>query len=164
MTVDDILHLVLDPKQKRNKAKTNPRLDNLVKENATSLQNQMEYYVTKNSRIKSLAKNAFASFVRAYATYPKEMKTIFHVKYLHLGHVVKSFALAEAPTDVVKDLHKSVGHLRINTSFEHRETKASEDMSKDEAEKKAITVKRKLANKNKFVRQSDLISEYSSGL
>ena len=43
---------------------------------------------------------AYQSFVRAYATYPSNLKKIFHVKNLHLGHVAKSFGLREAPKEL----------------------------------------------------------------
>jgi len=45
---------------------------------------------------------AFQSFIRAYATYPADVKRIFHVKNLHLGHVAKSFAVAETPSKISK--------------------------------------------------------------
>lgn len=44
-----------------------------------------------------LARKAFSAFVRAYSTRAKEIRYIFHVKSLHLGHVAKSFALRESP-------------------------------------------------------------------
>ncbi|KAK2120510.1 ATPdependent RNA helicase, partial [Saguinus oedipus] len=40
------------------------------------------------------------SFIRAYATYPRELKHIFHVRSLHLGHVAKSFGLRDAPRNL----------------------------------------------------------------
>ena len=40
---------------------------------------------------------ALQSFIRAYTTYPQELKHIFHVRALHLGHVAKSFGLRDAP-------------------------------------------------------------------
>lgn len=45
---------------------------------------------------------AFQSFIRAYATYPADLKQFFHVRNLHLGHVAKSFALAETPSKISK--------------------------------------------------------------
>ena len=42
----------------------------------------------------------FQSYIRAYATYSKEVKDIFRVSDLHLGHVAKSFALREAPAQI----------------------------------------------------------------
>ena len=44
-----------------------------------------------------MARKAFASHLRAYATHPSEEKHIFHIRHLHLGHLAKSFALREAP-------------------------------------------------------------------
>lgn len=43
---------------------------------------------------------AYQSFVRAYASYPSSLKSIFHIKNLHLGHVAKSFGLSDAPQQI----------------------------------------------------------------
>ena len=45
-----------------------------------------------------MARKAFASHLRAYATHPLDEKHMFHVRHLHLGHLAKSFALREAPS------------------------------------------------------------------
>jgi len=55
--------------------------------------------------------SAFQSFIRAYATYPADLKRIFHVKNLHLGHVAKSFALVETPSKISKLVGRHVGHV-----------------------------------------------------
>jgi ATP-dependent RNA helicase DDX31/DBP7 len=47
-----------------------------------------------------LARKAYLSHVRAYATHPSDEKHIFHIRHLHLGHLAKAFALREAPTTV----------------------------------------------------------------
>lgn len=52
--------------------------------------------------MKKLAKDAFCSWVRAYTAHRGELKRIFMVKKLHLGHVAKSFALKEQPSLVGK--------------------------------------------------------------
>lgn len=52
--------------------------------------------------MKKLAQNAFCSWVRAYTAHRGELKRIFMVKRLHLGHVAKSFALKEQPSFVGK--------------------------------------------------------------
>src|SRR6266576_1697779 len=44
-----------------------------------------------------MARKAFASHLRAYATHPSDEKHIFHIRHLHLGHAAKSFALRDAP-------------------------------------------------------------------
>ena len=64
---------------------------------------------------------AFQSFIRAYATYPADLKRIFHVKNLHLGHVAKSFALAETPSKISKLVGQHVGHV---THADRRATQA----------------------------------------
>jgi len=56
-----------------------------------------------------VARAAFQSFVRAYATYPADLKRIFHVRNLHLGHVAKSFALAETPSKISMLVGRHVG-------------------------------------------------------
>lgn len=57
---------------------------------------------------KTLAKNAFCSWVRAYTAHRGELKRIFMVKKLHLGHVAKSFALKEQPSLVGKSFQNQV--------------------------------------------------------
>ena len=48
----------------------------------------------------NLARKAFSSHVRAYATHPSNEKEIFHVKNLPLGHLAKAFGLREAPAGI----------------------------------------------------------------
>ncbi|KAM6169971.1 ATP-dependent DNA helicase DDX31 [Rhynchocyon petersi] len=71
-----------------------------IRKRATVLQTVFEDYVHSNETRVSWAKKALQSFIRAYATYPKELKHIFHVRSLHLGHVAKSFGLRDAPTNL----------------------------------------------------------------
>ena len=62
-------------------------------ERAEEIHNKLEKLVDEDKKLKELAANAFQSFVKSYATYPKSLKAIFHINNLHLGHVAKSFAL-----------------------------------------------------------------------
>ena len=56
----------------------------------------------------ALAGAGFQAYVRSYATYPKEVKSIFHPKQLQLGHVARSFALTTAPSKIQSILsHKN---------------------------------------------------------
>uniref|UniRef100_A0A8D2IT83 ATP-dependent RNA helicase n=1 Tax=Varanus komodoensis TaxID=61221 RepID=A0A8D2IT83_VARKO len=64
---------------------------------ATVLQTEFENYVHSSAEMVQWAKKALQSFIRAYATYPADLKHIFHVRSLHLGHVAKSFGLRDAP-------------------------------------------------------------------
>ncbi|ONH97516.1 hypothetical protein PRUPE_7G194100 [Prunus persica] len=72
-----------------------------------SLQKALEAF-TEKPDTKTLAKNAFCSWVRAYTAHRGELKRIFMVKKLHLGHVAKSFALKEQPSLVGKSFQNQV--------------------------------------------------------
>jgi len=56
--------------------------------------------VAADPGLKTLASDAFRSFVRAYTTHPSALKPIFHVRSLHLGHVAGAFALHEPPAQL----------------------------------------------------------------
>ncbi|XP_019365847.1 PREDICTED: probable ATP-dependent RNA helicase DDX31 [Gavialis gangeticus] len=76
---------------------TNPQE---VRERATVLQTEFENYVHSSGEKVRWAKKALQSFLRAYTTYPKSLKHIFHIKALHLGHVAKTFGLRDAPQNL----------------------------------------------------------------
>ncbi|KAG8545180.1 hypothetical protein GDO81_021301 [Engystomops pustulosus] len=51
-----------------------------LQERATVLQTKYEDYVHANTETSLSAKKALQSFIRSYATYPKDLKHIFHVR------------------------------------------------------------------------------------
>lgn len=67
---------------------------------AVILQRRLELVVLGNKILLSAGQQAFRSFVRAYASHSAELKGIFQVQKLHLGHVAKSFALRESPREM----------------------------------------------------------------
>ncbi|XP_051492202.1 probable ATP-dependent RNA helicase DDX31 isoform X2 [Apus apus] len=71
-----------------------------VRERATVLQTRFENYVHSSEATVRWAKKALQSFLCAYTTYPRNLKHIFHIKSLHLGHVAKSFGLRDAPQNL----------------------------------------------------------------
>ncbi|XP_041049918.1 probable ATP-dependent RNA helicase DDX31 [Carcharodon carcharias] len=71
-----------------------------IRESATTLQKEYENYVHSTRETLLQAKKALQSFIRAYATYPTNLKHFFHVKALHLGHIAKSFGLRDAPQNL----------------------------------------------------------------
>ncbi|KAI3443522.1 hypothetical protein Pfo_000187 [Paulownia fortunei] len=73
-----------------------------------ALQRALESFVSAEPKMKKLAKDAFCSWVRAYTAHRGELKQIFMVKKLHLGHVAKSFALKEQPSLVNKSIQKQI--------------------------------------------------------
>lgn len=193
MNVEDILTA---SKTISKKGKCNPAFWQKVveqsKSEATALQNKIEFIIAKNVKIKTLARTAFMSFIRAYASYSSASKSIFHVKNLHLGHVAKSFGLQDAPSDIVKRLEKSVSHLPTKSSFEYRQGKIASATSNDQnmvhkdegptqlikdtqppVEEKADEtawsgqrprLSRKEIMKRKMQLKPDLMSEFSSGM
>ncbi|KAJ9604429.1 ATP-dependent RNA helicase dbp7 [Cladophialophora chaetospira] len=64
---------------------------------ATDLQLSLERWVLSFEATKSLARKAFQSHIRAYATHTASERTFFDIKELHLGHLCKSFGLRETP-------------------------------------------------------------------
>ncbi|KAK7005713.1 RNA helicase [Favolaschia claudopus] len=67
---------------------------------ATEVQLAFERWVLRKKENAAIARKAFLSHMRAYATHPSAEKHIFHVRNLHLGHLAKSFALRDAPKAV----------------------------------------------------------------
>ncbi|KAE8190464.1 hypothetical protein A4X06_0g6555 [Tilletia controversa] len=72
---------------------------------ATDVQLAFERWVLSSEDAANLARKAYMSHIRAYATHPAAEKHIFHTKFLHLGHLAKAFALREAPTAIKKFAH-----------------------------------------------------------
>lgn len=94
------------------------------------------------------ARGAFWAFVKSYATHPSAEKHIFHIKNLHLGHIAKSFALREAPSDIPQPKKKKGKNgLRPGGREEEDETRANrksqKEREKEERAKPKIVLKRK---------------------
>ncbi|KAG4150591.1 hypothetical protein ERO13_D04G013066v2 [Gossypium hirsutum] len=96
-----------------------------------SLQRELESYISAEPKIKKQAKDAFCSWVRAYTAHRGDLKQIFMVKKLHLGHVAKSFALREQPSLVGK-------------AFQNQSKKRKRDLKQKQ---KGLFKKRKVASK-----------------
>ncbi|XP_076957146.1 DEAD-box ATP-dependent RNA helicase 17-like [Bidens hawaiensis] len=79
------------------------------------LQKSLESFILSEVKVKKLAENAFCSWVRAYSAHRGELKSIFMVKKLHLGHVAKSFALKEQPSLVGRSVQKKHTEKRKRT-------------------------------------------------
>lgn len=70
-------------------------------ERATEWQLEVERWVIEDSSAGEMAKRAFVSHVRAYATHVAKERAIFDVKELHLGHLAKAFALRDRPGNMM---------------------------------------------------------------
>ena len=63
-----------------------------------AIQQKLMQTVAHDTGLQQQAMDAFRSSVRAYATHSSNVKHIFHIKQLHLGHVAYSFALKGTPS------------------------------------------------------------------
>ena len=97
----------------------------------------------------AIARAAFWAFVKSYATHPSSEKHIFHIKNLHLGHIAKSFALREAPSDIPQPKKKKAVGMRPGgkSTGEVDETRANrksqKEREKEERARPKIVLKRK---------------------
>jgi hypothetical protein len=126
---------------------------------ANSLQFYIEEYVERANNIRSLARRAYISFLRSYSTYDKEMKRIFHLKNLHLGHVAKSFGLREAPKEIIGSELKL--HMKKSSNAAATNLSSSSDGGKD----LELLLKPKNKSKSKEDDQYEkILSKYSRDL
>ncbi|KAJ1735674.1 ATP-dependent RNA helicase dbp7 [Coemansia sp. Benny D160-2] len=112
---------------------------------AAEIQATLERFVVTNVTASRMAKQAFLSSIRAYATHISAERHIFHVRHLHFGHLVKAFALRETPTQVASGKGN-------NQKAENAKTDKKKRKEKELASKK----------KPKFKRGND-ISEFAVG-
>ncbi|KAJ2117094.1 ATP-dependent RNA helicase dbp7, partial [Coemansia sp. RSA 788] len=112
---------------------------------AGEVQAKMERFVVSNTTASGLAKQAYLSSIRAYATHLAAERHIFHVKYLHFGHMAKAFALRETPNQVAQGKGN-------NTKADDTKKDKKEKREKEDALKK----------KPRFKRGND-ISEFAVG-
>ncbi|KAL4872552.1 hypothetical protein BDV12DRAFT_133859 [Aspergillus spectabilis] len=64
---------------------------------ATEWQLDLERWALENPEYLEMARRAYQSHIRAYATHVASERHIFNIKELHLGHLAKSFALRDRP-------------------------------------------------------------------
>lgn len=75
---------------------------NTVQERVAYLQHRLEDAVEHDGQLKTMAIKAYQAHLRAYASYPAKLSSEqgVHIRHLHLGHVAKSFALRESPSEL----------------------------------------------------------------
>ncbi|XP_044190748.1 probable ATP-dependent RNA helicase DDX31 [Thunnus albacares] len=125
-------------------------LEQETRERATVLQTEFENFVHSNTQSVQTAKKALQSFLRAYTTYPANLKQIFHIRFLHLGHTAKSFGLRDAP----QGLSAATGQNQ-NQTKNHKKNQNKLNSSQTAGEKRISPGQREA---------SLFRSEFSSGL
>ncbi|PGH19553.1 hypothetical protein AJ80_03889 [Polytolypa hystricis UAMH7299] len=66
----------------------------------TDWQLDVERWALENPTILEMARRAYQSHIRAYATHISTERDMFNIKDLHLGHLAKSFALRDRPAKI----------------------------------------------------------------
>ncbi|KAG8902335.1 ATP-dependent RNA helicase dbp7 [Tulasnella sp. 403] len=120
---------------------------------ATDVQLAFERWVLHKKSHSESAQRAFKSHMRAYATHPSGEKHIFHMRNLHIGHLAKSFALRDAPSNV-KGVPKSTRHSApkgTKVPKKDTEDKSTSGPSKAHDKVKAIPQKLSVAERMKAV-------------
>lgn len=69
-------------------------------EAATEFQLDIERWTLDNPTILEMARRAFQSHIRAYATHIASEREYFNIKDLHLGHLAKGFGLRDRPSKI----------------------------------------------------------------
>ncbi len=129
-------------------------------------------------KIHDLARSAFTSHVRSYATHGQASSFIFHPKRLHLGHVAKSFALREAPSGVglmtskqrlQEKKQKAEDEKKANTGYSSFKRKsdamlrAAADEFGDGNVKKLVKLSNSLSTRGNMVKPAKEPVKYASG-
>lgn len=142
------LDRVLDKLCKSGITSTNSGLPaRTMEEAATNLQMRIENSLIRSKKLHQLASQAYVSFVRSYASYPKEIRNVFCFKDLHLGHCAKSFALRDPPSKIT-GLGKG--------NWVKKEERKQQNVRKEENIIKA--------QKRRINQKALIMSEYASGI
>jgi len=122
------------------------RSPNSMEEAATNLQMRIESAVAESPKLHELACQAYVSFVRSYASYPREAREVFCFRELHLGHCAKSFALRDPPSKIT-----GIG----KGQWVEKQERRTKDIKREE---KIIK-----AQKRRIDQKSLVMSEFSTG-
>ncbi|KAM5433453.1 ATP-dependent RNA helicase dbp7 [Microsporum ferrugineum] len=85
---------------KRGFGRNNGAVGQGWEEAATEFQLDIERWTLDNPTILEMARRAFQSHIRAYATHVASEREYFNIKDLHLGHLAKGFGLRDRPTKI----------------------------------------------------------------
>ncbi|KAF8638051.1 hypothetical protein AX16_010683 [Volvariella volvacea WC 439] len=126
-------------------------------ERATEVQLAFERWVLRSKTHADLARKAYLSHTRAYATHPASEKHIFHIRKLHLGHLAKSFALRETPTAATT---KQSGKKKTQTPFKGGQSRDQNDATNAEARMQQVVRDQGRLTKRQGMMMSSGTSEF----
>ncbi|KAL1717407.1 P-loop containing nucleoside triphosphate hydrolase protein [Schizophyllum commune] len=127
-------------------------------ERATEVQLAFERWVLRKEH-SELARKAYLSHMRAYATHPSSEKHIFHIRHLHLGHLAKAFALREAPKAVTNrkstDGQAKAKKAPKGSNAKSREWEATHSGEAERRMQEVVRAQGKLTKKGGMLRAAD---------
>jgi ATP-dependent RNA helicase DDX31/DBP7 len=135
-----------------------------VEDCAAFLQARFERRVHDTVELRTLARKAFQSFIRSYATYPADLKYIFHVKNLHLGHVAKSFALGETPSKISSLVGRHVARVAQNDQAVTGKNRRKDDRLRLDKNRKSSASSVGKSVQRAAAMHLNPMSEFASGL
>lgn len=105
-------------------------------QHATEFQLDVERWVLESPNNKEVARRAFQSHIRAYATHIASERQWFDLGQLHLGHLAKAFGLRDKPGEInLRQNHKGKGKERQRkTTRENNQTSEAERREVDRGE------------------------------
>lgn len=99
---------------------------------ATEWQLEIERWALDSPKMLEMARRAFQSHVRAYATHVAAERHVFDIKRLHLGHLCKAFGLRDKPGSInVPGMRQSAGKVKN----EHKKSAGGHDRKANGASK-----------------------------
>ncbi|KAK7793304.1 hypothetical protein R5R35_007629 [Gryllus longicercus] len=126
-----------------------------VQSAATALQLRYENAVLNRRSLHDSAVKAYVSFVRFYASYPKEVRDVFCFKALHLGHQAKSFALRDPPRAIA-----GIGRRRFHDDLKQQK----KERQRAPAPRRAAAVPKAFQAHDRSRMRNLVLSEFDSGL
>ncbi|CAI8496882.1 unnamed protein product [Hanseniaspora opuntiae] len=135
--------------------------------NVTTWHMNVERIILEKEDLKKSATNGFISHIRAYTTHIAREKKYFNVKFIHLGHLCKSFGLREKPKQLAYtgNTNKKVQRKRKFGDMSDNESGKEFQMDSEDEDFKRDTKLKNMSNKNKMFELSrmalkDMASEF----
>ena len=111
---------------------------------ATEWQLEVERWALDSPKYLEMARRAFQSHIRAYATHIAGERRIFDMQSLHLGHLAKAFALRDKPGRIKVPGLRPAKMTKADRSVAARKAKRGEQSEEKAPEGERVRKQRKL--------------------
>lgn len=76
------------------------------------VQAKVEELIASDKELRHMAVQAFSMYIRGYSMKSSDVRHIFNLKSLHLGHIAKGFGLSEPPSKVLGEFRPSKKQIK----------------------------------------------------